>query len=559
MTTDRVIQLRIVFTNYEILFLEKKLNSHILTIQRHHPHLKFDIPTLKKELVLLQFDPSLTRQIFAYKIFLFNVNLIQIHSPTPTMYYTGTLKDQNRFFPHSYLVTELNQPNGQPTQLIPLQTEDGLYQLPIIDKTDSTKPTILETFSLHLSIENFQFSIAPFTNWKQTQSWKGLMSFPLTPNANHSMPSIQNPNSHVSTLANQKVSFHQPFGYYQHSPPPPHTQPLASQSTAFSHRNNHHLRSKTSILQHDSNLNPNHTDDYFDDDIFTVNVSNITSNATVDSNSTIDDQNDFNNDESEERVTYSPRERLKIKPQKGSRNIPSTTIAAPTNFNRTEVETCRQLSLIDLLCSTRAGLPPTDSGHALPQPDISTIDSNDHPVPTTQDAHLHTEAVLASKQVPGLQRSLSDSQPPQASKPPGQAYLLPAPKVPLNTDTPTSHSDIDAIPVLGQLRPPTPPPQVPGPVAPLSQSPLLSQALPRTEVTAANSELLRYSMLSHPLTISGLANDPSIPTTLQPQNRPVRETRKPVHLQDYETPSITNKQSDKKGFFNSLINRSRST
>ena len=104
MTTDRVIQLRIVFTNYEILFLEKKLNSHILTIQRHHPHLKFDIPTLKKE--LLQFDPSLTRQIFAYEIFLFNVNLIQIHSPTPTMYYTGTLKDQNRFFPHSYLVTD---------------------------------------------------------------------------------------------------------------------------------------------------------------------------------------------------------------------------------------------------------------------------------------------------------------------------------------------------------------------------------------------------------------------------------------------------------------------
>ena len=69
MTTDRVIQLRIVFTNYEKKFLEKKLTFHILTIQRHHPHLKFDIPTLKKELVLLQFDPNLTKQIFAYEIF----------------------------------------------------------------------------------------------------------------------------------------------------------------------------------------------------------------------------------------------------------------------------------------------------------------------------------------------------------------------------------------------------------------------------------------------------------------------------------------------------------
>ena len=125
------------------------------------------------------------------------------------------------------------------------------------------------------------------------------MSFPLTPNANHSMPSIQNPNSRVSTLANQKVSFHQPFGYYQHSPPPPHTQPLVSQHTTFSHKNNHHSGSKlpiinTSILQNDSNINPNHTDDYFDDELLTVNVSNITSNATVDSQSTIDDQNDFN-------------------------------------------------------------------------------------------------------------------------------------------------------------------------------------------------------------------------------------------------------------------------
>ena len=54
------------------------------------------------------------------RFFLFNVNLIQTHDPLPTIYYTGTLKDQNRFFPQSYLVTEQNQPNGVSTQLIPL-------------------------------------------------------------------------------------------------------------------------------------------------------------------------------------------------------------------------------------------------------------------------------------------------------------------------------------------------------------------------------------------------------------------------------------------------------
>ena len=68
MATDREIQLRLAFTNYKILFLEQFLNSHVLTIQRHYPHLKFDIPTLKKELVLLQFNPNLTKHIFAYEI-----------------------------------------------------------------------------------------------------------------------------------------------------------------------------------------------------------------------------------------------------------------------------------------------------------------------------------------------------------------------------------------------------------------------------------------------------------------------------------------------------------
>ena len=115
MATVREIQLRLAFTNYEILFLEQFLNSHVLTIQRHHPHLKFDIPTLKKELVLLQFNPNLTKHIFAYEIFVFNVNLIQSHIPFPSIYYTGALKDLSRFFPQAYLVTEQHQPKGVST------------------------------------------------------------------------------------------------------------------------------------------------------------------------------------------------------------------------------------------------------------------------------------------------------------------------------------------------------------------------------------------------------------------------------------------------------------
>ena len=143
MAQDREIHLPLAFTNYEILFLDQFLNSHVLKIQRHHPHLQFDIPTLKKELTLLQFNPNLTKNIFAYEIFVFQVKLIQSYFPYPSIYYTGVLKDLSRFFPQAYLVTEEHQPKGVSTPLIPLQTEDGSYKLPSLDHTDSLQPTVL--------------------------------------------------------------------------------------------------------------------------------------------------------------------------------------------------------------------------------------------------------------------------------------------------------------------------------------------------------------------------------------------------------------------------------
>ena len=72
MAQTREIQLRLVFTNYEIQFLDQFLNSHVQTIQRHNPHLHFDIPTLKKELTLLQFNPNLTPNILAFELFVFS-------------------------------------------------------------------------------------------------------------------------------------------------------------------------------------------------------------------------------------------------------------------------------------------------------------------------------------------------------------------------------------------------------------------------------------------------------------------------------------------------------
>ena len=117
MTDGREIQLRLVCTNYEIHFMDQFLNSHVQTIQRHNPHLHFDIPTLKKELTLLQFNPNLTPNILAFELFVFQVELIQTYHPHPKIFYTGVLKELNKLFPKAYLVTEDFQPTHTPNSI----------------------------------------------------------------------------------------------------------------------------------------------------------------------------------------------------------------------------------------------------------------------------------------------------------------------------------------------------------------------------------------------------------------------------------------------------------
>ena len=126
MTEDREIQLRLVFTNYKINLMDQLLNSHVQKIKRHNPHLHFDIPTLRKDLTLLQFNPNLTPNILAFELFVFQVELIQAFQPQTKIFYTVVLKELTKLFPKSYLVTEDFQPKNVPTPLIPLQTKDGL-------------------------------------------------------------------------------------------------------------------------------------------------------------------------------------------------------------------------------------------------------------------------------------------------------------------------------------------------------------------------------------------------------------------------------------------------
>ena len=96
---DREIQLRLVFTNYEINLMDQFLNSYVQKIKRHNPHLHFDIPTLRKDLPLLQFNPNLNPKILAFELFVLQVELIQAFQPQTSIFYTGVLKYLTNSFP----------------------------------------------------------------------------------------------------------------------------------------------------------------------------------------------------------------------------------------------------------------------------------------------------------------------------------------------------------------------------------------------------------------------------------------------------------------------------
>ena len=104
-------------------------------------------------------------------------------------------------------------------------------------------------------------------------------------------------------------------------------------------------------------------------------------------------------------------------------------------------------------------------------------------------------------------------------------------------------------------------------MAPLAASAPLAQPFPQTAPTPppppnlnmSNLGAIRKPVLPHPLAHSGLVNDSKIATSSNPNNRPNREKKRPAHLKEYDTGSITETPSGKPGFFTKLINRSRST
>ena len=99
-------------------------------------------------------------------------------------------------------------------------------------KTEDSKPVVLHSFNLHLSLEHFQFAQTPYTHWEPVQTFHGKMIFPLIGSTHHIMPNVTNPLPDYPYPARHRVSFTQPPNRYQHPPPqtyqlPPAPRPLS--------------------------------------------------------------------------------------------------------------------------------------------------------------------------------------------------------------------------------------------------------------------------------------------------------------------------------------------
>ena len=74
--SDRPVQLQVLFTNYELSFIIQHLQSWIMKVKRHYPHLLIDCPTLQKDHKVLQFTSTTGLQIPAYDLYKLKIQMI---------------------------------------------------------------------------------------------------------------------------------------------------------------------------------------------------------------------------------------------------------------------------------------------------------------------------------------------------------------------------------------------------------------------------------------------------------------------------------------------------
>ena len=175
---DRLVRMKICFTNYDTTFIQQHLRSYIEKVNRYVPHLEMKTPRMKQDHTLLQFARRDVTTVPAYQLFTINIKMVHSFVPRSRVYFVCSLDNAETMFQdRCSLITSL-QPEDSREPLLSLTTEDGTCTIPSIYPNHKVKPIILFTFQLDISLEQMSYSLEPYSSWRPVTAKEGNLSFP---------------------------------------------------------------------------------------------------------------------------------------------------------------------------------------------------------------------------------------------------------------------------------------------------------------------------------------------------------------------------------------------
>ena len=220
MTEHRTIHLRVEFNSYEKSFLIQHLKAYLQRIKRYKPPVNLITPSMSTHHEMIQFDVTPELVIPAFQLFQLHIELIHSFSPVSEVYFSAYLDNNSDLFPECYQLLHSLQPDDSHNTLLPLSTSNGRFAIPSIYPQHQTKPLVLYSLSLNITIEQMQNSTSPYRIWKPVESNQGNIFFPDQQSLLHSLPSIQHPPPNFPTQ-DKKLSGKEPLKWNNRVHPKP--------------------------------------------------------------------------------------------------------------------------------------------------------------------------------------------------------------------------------------------------------------------------------------------------------------------------------------------------
>ena len=95
---DRLVRMKICFTNYDTSFIQQHLRSYIEKVSRYVPYQKIETPRMKQDHTLLQFARRDVARVPAYQLVTISVKMVHSFVPRSRVYFVCSLDNAEAMF-----------------------------------------------------------------------------------------------------------------------------------------------------------------------------------------------------------------------------------------------------------------------------------------------------------------------------------------------------------------------------------------------------------------------------------------------------------------------------